>query len=271
MTNFPIKRGDHGADVVKLQAMLNRRGALLDDDGLFGGGSERAVDDAERDFGLPVTGVVDSSLWDKLAALPEPCASLPTQGVTFIAREEIGSRDRYDQVYSRPCWPGGESGVTIGIGYDLKFVDAARLASEWSLLPPTTRSILAPVLGKAGSRALANSVAAAVIPFIDAWGVFTGNTLPSYVNKAVATFPGCQALPPLCKSALISLVYNRGFSLDGDRRLEMKAIHDLIANNQWPAVPVQFEAMKRLWPNTRGLRDRRDREANLWREGLKAA
>jgi hypothetical protein len=33
-------------------------------------------------------------------------------------------------------------------------------------------------------------------------------------------------------------------------------------------VAGEIEAMKRLWPQSRGLCERRDREAGLWRKGL---
>jgi len=69
----------------------------------------------------------------------------------------------------------------------------------------------------------------------------------------------------------VSLVYNRGPEMSGDRRREMKAIQVHLAAGDFSEVAVEIEAMKRLWPNSRGLRDRRDREAGLWRKGLEEA
>jgi hypothetical protein len=275
MVEFPIRRGSASQDVARLQGMLNRRGALLEEDGRFGGASEDAVEHAQAAFGLPVTGACDAETWSRLAALPEPSALLPTRGLTFIGREEISTRERYDSVYSRPCWPGEISGITIGIGYDLKFVDAARFASDWhsAALPAETISALTPWFGKTGSKAGADALRGCRIPFEAAWAVFVMSTVPVYVDRT--TRPnvfgsGYDALPGLCKSALVSLVYNRGNDMEGDRRIEMRAIRDLLAAQAWDAVPAQFESMQRLWPDVAGLRARRLREAQLWRDGLVA-
>lgn len=86
---------------------------------------------------------------------------------------------------------------------------------------------------------------------------------------AAASFPGCETLPPLCFGALVSLVYNRGASVKGDRRVEMAAIRDLIRAGTLAEVPDQFRKMKRLWPTVEGLRDRREKEACLWEGGLR--
>ncbi len=56
--------------------------------------------------------------------------------------------------------------------------------------------------------------------------------------------------------------------MQGDRRREMRAIRDYLFAGEYDKVAGEIEAMKRLWPNSRGLRERRDREANLWRRGI---
>ena len=38
-----LSRGDRGADVERLQTLLNRVGAMLEADGIFGGGCQRGV------------------------------------------------------------------------------------------------------------------------------------------------------------------------------------------------------------------------------------
>jgi hypothetical protein len=45
---------------------------------------------------------------------------------------EISNKSVYEQRYSKPVWPGGISGVTIGIGYDLGFVTPDLLRSDWA-------------------------------------------------------------------------------------------------------------------------------------------
>ena len=60
---------------------------------------------------------------------------------------------------------------------------------------------------------------------------------------------------------MLSLVYNRGTDLTGDRRKEMKAIQPLVIAKDYNGIAAQFRFMKRLWNN--GLVGRREREAVL--------
>jgi hypothetical protein len=224
-------------------------------------------------LGQPQTDEVDEPLWALLDSQPEPSDLLPTRGLTFIAMEEISSRKVYESRYNHPIWPGGESGMTIGIGYDLRH-QTGNFAADWQeRLSPADYNALVPWLGKPGSKGGEAALAATRQPFAAAWPVFADRSIPLYVQRTQDAFPGYDRLMPLCKSALVSLVYNRGTSLDGERRSEMKTIHDLIVAgdaDSLKAVPAQFESMKRLWPDAAGLRARRDREAALWREGVPA-
>ncbi|MBF0439376.1 MAG: hypothetical protein HQL93_09675 [Magnetococcales bacterium] len=264
-----ISRGDVGSHVGLIQNRLNRLGALLVEDGHFGGGTVSAVNYACEQLDLPVVSEVDAMLWEKLNAVKEPSSLLPTRGVTFIAIEEITSRRRYDQAYIHPCWPGEYSGITIGIGYDLRFADKAKFDADWRhWLTKDSYEVLLPWLLKQGSKDGADSLKNTTQPFIAAWNVFTSRTIPLFVHETQKAFPGYDDLPPLCQSALVSLVYNRGAGMNGDRRVEMLTIRSMVADGKLSDVPSQFEAMKRLWPNTSGLCGRRDREANLWRDGL---
>src|SRR5213596_1787307 len=55
-------------------------------------------------------------------------------------------------------WPGGESGITIGIGYDLGFATAEQFKSDWSdCLSAGDCDTLAGVLGLTGSKAKAQA------------------------------------------------------------------------------------------------------------------
>ncbi|MBF0415954.1 MAG: hypothetical protein HQL79_09330 [Magnetococcales bacterium] len=265
---FPIRRGDKSSDVVLVQNRLNRRGALLKEDGRFGGVTEEALAQACSFFNMPPVHFVDQEMWNRLDALPEPTPLLPTWGVTFIALEEVSSRSAYDALYSRPTWPSEESGITIGIGYDLKFAKDTFQGDWQALLDPDTYSALVPWLGKTGSREGKESLKHTRQPFEAAWNVYLKRTIPNEVHKTQKAFPGYEALSPLCKSALVSLVYNRGTSLVGPRRVEMRAIHDLIQEGHLDGVPDQLIAMKRLWPDLPGLRSRREHEAELWKSGL---
>ena len=267
-----LRRPARGADVERLQGLLNKAGALLTVDGDFGPGTERAVKEAQKLAGQPASGVADDALWFWLQAQPEPSPVMPVEAVTFLVAEEVGGRAFYDRHAAFPHFPGEASGVTIGIGYDLRFHDAAELERDWgAVLSREAMARLKVHVGKKGSKAAVDALRSIQIPFPAAWKVFTAESLPKYVDKTRKAFPGFDGLPPLARGALVSLVYNRGASMDGDKRREMRAIRDHIAAGRFDAVPAEFESMKRLWPGNRGLRTRREKEAALWRKGFAGA
>lgn len=260
--------------MVELQQLLNKVGGILQVDGKAGPETELAIRDAREAAGLPAGGV-DDALVAWLQQQPDPSPVVPTEGVVFIARQEVSSRTNYDRACAKPTWPGGESGVTIGIGYDLRF--QGDFESCWApRLPAATAAALRPWIGKPGSAAAAASLSQYSIPFFAAWDVFTALTLPAEVKSTEGAYGDLMPLPPLCRAALVSLVYNRGPSLGdpgdtGGSRSEMRAIHDLIQKNELDKVPAQFLSMQRLWPNAAGLRARRAAEAQMWQDGLAAA
>jgi len=190
--------------------------------------------------------------------------------VDLIIECEVSSPAVYTKRYANPTWPGGSSGVTIGIGFDLGYEERDALDRDWAELAADARAALAGVLGLKGDAAHAavSSVAHVVVPWDAAHSTFIGSTLPRYAARTAGAFPGSDGIPDLCFGALVSLVYNRGTSMTGDSRREMAAIRDLIQAGEHSGVPEQFRAMKRLWPTTTGLRDRREREAVMWESGL---
>jgi len=264
-----LRRGDKGSDVERLQSLLNRIGSLLKADGDFGLLTQSALEEAQERAGLPVTGEADVATWEWLEAQPEPSSDIPTEAVTFIVREEVGGRGFYDMFCSSPSFPGESSGVTIGIGYDLRFNSTEEFEDDWgAVLRPEDLQELELHLGQQGSEQAVASLVHIRIPFLSAWGVFIGRTLPRFVAMTRAAFDGYEQLPPLCRGALVSLVYNRGPAMAGDRRTEMRAIQTHVAEGHLDLVPAELVAMKRLWAEDSGLQRRRDREADFWRRGL---
>lgn len=269
-----LKRKDKGASVAEAQELLNRAGAILDQDGDFGGGTEKAVREFQRASGLKVTGQMGRSTWRKLRALPHPSADIPTQAVAFIGKKEVGSRELYDATGSRPTWPGGASGVTIGVGYDLGY--QSTFIDDWSdVLTAEQVAALALWLGKKGAAARPGPAALSgiSIPWSAAWRVFIRKTLPQEVSNTRRTFARCEELPPLCLGMLVSLVYNRGTSMIDSKdspgnRKEMRDIRAAVAAGRFADVPAALRSMKRLWPKLKGLRDRREHEALLFEQGL---
>ena len=49
----------------------------------------------------------------------------------LVVNFEIGSRAAYDRAYKHPVWPGGASGVTIGIGYDIGHCGLDDFTRSW--------------------------------------------------------------------------------------------------------------------------------------------
>ena len=187
-----------------------------------------------------------------------------------ILRFEVGSRKRYEKEFQRPVWPGAASGVTIGIGYDLGMTPKAQIASDWEayLMEPELAGLLA-VQGVTGAPAkkLAQGLSQVVIPYKAAEEVFYLRTLPKFAASTRAVFPGVEKLPPDAQGMMLSLAYNRGTSLKGERRTEMAEIAQLLRAREpeLETIAGRFESMKRLWPQMKGLRDRRQREADIIR------
>ena len=272
VTHRNLQRGARGAEAEVLQDLMNRIGALLVCDGDFGPGTEAAVKEAQDIAGLPVTGIADAATWDWLESQPEPSDVIPTEAVTFIVREEVGSRKYYDQHVAIPHFPGVESGVTIGVGYDLRFQEPADFEADWAgILTPSEMAALRPHIGRKGSAEAVAALRQLRIAFPAAWQVFVTRALPRAVGQTANCYGGLEVLPPLCRGALVSLVYNRGTKLNGSSRREMKAIHDHLVDGRLDKVAGEIESMKRLWPDSEGLRKRRDKEAAMWRKGLAQA
>lgn len=186
--------------------------------------------------------------------------------VDMIVNFEVGGRASYNP---HPCWPGGASGVTIGIGYDLGYADD--IVSAWGpLLQSPAAQRLSSAAGITGdaARELATILSDITVPWDAAVQVFQERSIPKAEAETLSIFPNAVELPADCFGALVSLVYNRGTSLAGPRRVEMANIASMIDARQWAGVAEQIRAMRRLWPDVRGLRIRREAEAALYEHGL---
>jgi len=186
----------------------------------------------------------------------------------LILDYEVGGGEAYYRKFlQHPTWPGCQSGVTIAIGYDLGFTPRAIFTEDWAGLDETTRDRLGATIGVQGVRAKARAaeVRDIVIPWEQALEVFKRRTIPRYVAQTRAAFPGVGALPWDAMGALVSLVFNRGPGMDGDRRREMRDIREAVQDNDIPAIARHIRKMKRLWTGRGldGLLARREAEAAL--------
>lgn len=178
---------------------------------------------------------------------------------------------------SKPGWPGGQSGVTIGFGYDLGYVTVDQFESDWGeLVRRDALPRLAAVVGLRGQRARnrVGTLSDMRIKRGAAEQVFGARTLPLYELRTAQAFPGVEALPEDARGALVSLVYNRGTSMVDhsaeDRRREMRAIRAAVAKRDLAEIAAQLRAMKRLWEGKglSGLIARREEEAELVESAL---
>ena len=194
--------------------------------------------------------------------------TLSQKGFQQLIDHEISSRAYYQRRLQRPIWPGGASGITIGIGYDLGYNSKAQIRRDWS--PYLSDSQLEKLMAVAGKKATTAKLAlphvnTIRIPYDAAATVFSQSTLPRYAEKAHKAYKGLEKLYPDAQAGILSLVYNRGTRLSGSKRREMKAIQRLVKQQDYQGIAKQIVAMKRLWQHThlRGLIKRRYHEALL--------
>ena len=75
------------------------------------------------------------------------------RGMEKIVEWEVSGKSAYNAKLKNPVWPGGASGVTIGIGYDLGFYTAKKVADDFKELPQSDILKLISVVGLTGEKA----------------------------------------------------------------------------------------------------------------------
>ncbi|WP_230328915.1 pesticin C-terminus-like muramidase [Serratia sp. YC16] len=127
-----IRKGDRGNHVKSLQELLNKQGAILNSDGIFGLKTELAVKKVQRKKGLHVDGIAGRKTFSALGSHVETRAPQPPiggsagrQGPGAMGISQSGLRfifniEAWRGVSNHLHWPGGASGVTLGPGYDMK-------------------------------------------------------------------------------------------------------------------------------------------------------
>lgn len=205
----------------------------------------------------------------------------PAAAKLIIKWEVGGGQAWYDRHARHPTWPGGHSGVTIGVGYDLGQVSAAQLEADWGTrIPRADIARLRTCIGKTGlhAKAALPHVRDISVSWPAGEAVFFARSVPHYYRVTQQAFPGLEHLPGDAQGALVSLVFNRGGGMKdsrkhpGDRR-EMRAIRELVPRGDLRGIAAQLRSMKRLWVGTKvhGLVDRREDEARLVESSIGAA
>lgn len=250
----------------------------------IGGG--KSIVGVQAALGLSADGIDGSATWSAIAAKLDivnvaapvvPPANVAPVGISanaykLIVEYEVGGGPAYyNKALKHPCYPGGQSGVTIGIGYDMGYNTATQFAADWqAILPKDAYNRLVPHLGKksAAAKAAIASVKDISISWESAEAVFKSNTLPRFIKETTKAFPGSEKLHEDTFGALVSLVFNRGGSVSGGSRVEMLNIKNAIVNNRsdiYNYIAQQIINMKRLWvgKGLDGLLTRRNDEAKL--------
>ena len=174
---------------------------------------------------------------------------------------ESGGEKYYNKYLKNITWPGGYSGLTFGIGIDLGYIFLKQYFEARNYI------LLTSLLGIKGDKAKASlyKVKTVGVKWEDAIEIFKNFTLPKFWKLANELWPGMDLLCESAQVALVSLVFNRGCSIQGDSRKEMKNIIDLVKNKDYYGISSQIKSMKRLWVNKNqdGLLKRRDIESEM--------
>lgn len=211
-----------------------------------------------------------------ITRLPPSSTPISQRANDLIIQLEISSEQQYTKKYQHPIWPHGNSGVTIGIGYDIGYVSIDFLKEDWEeFIAGDVIEKLSAACNKKGesARDFLPSVRDVEVNWESALNQFQKKTLPLYVAETEAALPNTNLLSPDSMGALVSLVYNRGpsFAASGARYEEMRNIKARMNDKEFSKIPNEFLSMRRIWeddPNLVGVVKRRELEALLFEQGL---
>jgi hypothetical protein len=171
-----------------------------------------------------------------------------------------------------PDWPGGESGVTIFCGVDLRFTTVGELAAMQSYLPAGSYSAVKALLGRQGSHDLAMSLRQYEWTREQAIDEFRFAEMHKIAVSTGMIYPIIR-LPSDSSTALKSLVYNRGNSIRGAARAGMAQLKSLASRQDYAGMAQCIWQMTALWQAggilyrgrniAAAMHDRRNEEGDL--------
>lgn len=193
-----------------------------------------------------------------------------SKALALILEYEVGGgKAYYEKHLTKPEWPGGASGFTLGIGVDCGYYSPTELEKLFYFLPKEQLEIVKGASGKTGQAGKVytqqHKNSGIVISWDHAIEMFDNLIWSKFAKLAEKAFPGLDQLCDDAYGAIVSLVFNRGSSLIGDSRLEMRNIRDLVPKKDYKGIANELRKMKRIWKGKGldGLLARRDAEANL--------
>jgi hypothetical protein len=192
------------------------------------------------------------------------------KALDLILEYEVGGgKSYYEKYLSHPTWPGGASGMTLAIGVDCGYYSPTELENIFNFLPSKQLNAVKNASGKTGQAGKAYVQEVKPLNITVSWDnaikIFDNLTWPKFAHLAERTFPGLDQLCDSAYGAIVSLVFNRGSSLSGSSREEMRIIKELIPKKDYKGIAKQLRSMKRLWEGKGldGLITRREAEAKL--------
>jgi len=195
---------------------------------------------------------------------------LSEDAFNLLLKYEVGGgKSYYDKFLSKFTWPEGASGPTIGIGVDCAYYTPQELKKIFNFLPEAQIELITKASGKTGQRGKEYTKVLRksniTVNWEDAIKIFENLTWPKFTKLAEKTFPSLNELCDNAYGAIVSLVFNRGTSLNGDSRLEMRNIKNLILEKNYNGIAKELRKMKRIWQGKGldGLLERREAEAKL--------
>lgn len=198
---------------------------------------------------------------------PPEVPALSPAGENLVIEFEVGGRSGYNP---RPEAPDCRmSGWTTGIGYDWSTIAPSNSVEDWKgIIGDKNAGRLAAGHKYTGCVAKnhLHEVRDILTPWEGATGVFDKIDVAREWTRAERAMPGFAALRPNAQAALISLGFNRGWSMTGDSRKEMRAIRDAVGRGDYDLIASQLRAMTRIWRGTdiyKGMYRRRNAEADL--------
>jgi GH24 family phage-related lysozyme (muramidase) len=190
--------------------------------------------------------------------------------IDLIIAFEVGSPELYERLYKSPYYPGGKnSGVTAGIGYDLGHRAPSIIIKDWHKHPHKVRLATASGITGPLAKSVAHSLADISIGFGYAREVFEQTMIIEHNRIARRVFrpANFDKASQGVRDALIDIVFNRGGSMAGQSRTEMRTIRDVCLPKQDHAcIKAEIIKMCRINAGTdigRGICRRRHADAAL--------
>lgn len=166
----------------------------------------------------------------------------------LLKYETGGGKKYYEKYLSKFTWPKGASGPTIAIGIDCAYYKPNELAEMFSFLDEEQISLIQGASGKTGEKGKEYTKtlrqAGIVIDWEKAEELFESYTWPKFTKLAEKAFPDLDKLHPDAYGAVVSIVFNRGTSMKGDSRKEMRNIRALVPEKQYKKIAREVRDRK---------------------------